>query len=209
MIVAPRCKGKKWSAVQASFDKQGLSVVATGQTEDLIWTDYLFKKGLYLTSLGQANDLHLRFEAGKPGQKFLPARVWNAKAALLAQFNAPYEKIVAKRLYPPATVLDYVVGSAEINARCSDYPILKRIWVSYGPIRDKNAEHLESGFDLDMEFSGSSLGRITEKGISLSVPSGLDPPQSWDGKVKLLQGFKSQDNLGKITVWGSNEGSGS
>ena len=109
--------------------------------------------------------------------------------------SAPYAKVVQDRGYPEGSILDAFLTSEKLKEEGGIWPILNSISVHYGYIDDRWFEHNPSGFHIAVEFVASTKEEIGGNQMYFYAASGLDPLQSSDGKVKVLDGFKAQDTI--------------
>lgn len=206
LLLPPRFVGQQWSTVTNVMEKHQFPIVESWENGDASHCYYLVKKNAFQFPNGHSLDLHVLFSAWNADRPNLPARpgkIWAANAAFVADINAPYADLVAQDRYPKGSILDVVLRSDKVKDVGSAWPLLKKVFVHYGYISDRWVEHSPSGFHITIEFTASLDEKVAGKKMYFSVPSGLDPLRSFDGK-ELLDGFTSQDTLGEIRFVGSN-----
>jgi hypothetical protein len=133
-----------------------------------------------------------------------PGFVMTAEAGLLVEPNRLYAQVLTTGAYSDGSVLFRGLRLPEVAAAARDYPILKKIEVSYGFIRDRWRDSVPQGFSLHLTFGDSARDDQRGKSLYFTAASGLDALQDWQGRP-LSQQFEPHDTVAEFRSWGSNE----
>ncbi len=207
-VVEPQCVGKPWKNVSNELMRQGLRIIDQWENGDVINCHYLIKTNAFRTASKYSFDLYLMLTAGKldreiPTKK--PGCIVGAQAVFVSNVHLPFSELVAQSRFPKGTVLDRVLTLPEIVNNGAKWPLVRRIYLSYGSLSVDRHQYEESGFIVVVEFESAALNNLRSKNIKVAVKSGLDPFQ-----LKNVphhdQSFTPTDSLEEIKVLSSGGG---
>ena len=208
ILVPPKCEGRPWSTVTAAMDGHQFPVVASWKNGDATHRYYQVERDAFKFPNGRSLDLCVLLSANNskaPETENDPGNVYSADAALVADINSPYADVVLQKWYPQGTVLDLVLGTDEVQDVGLEWPLLKRISVSYGPLPDRWMEYYPSGYDVIVEFTATVDEKVAGKKMYFRIPSGLDPRKNRQGMPAPDERFVAEDTLGPVAGHGSGE----
>ena len=207
LVVEPRCLGRPWSTVEKELKGQGLHVVDWWENGAAINCHYIVASNAFTTPAGYPMDLYLMVQAENIGYATATqqvGRVFIAIAALVSDVHQLYSNLVSQARFPKGSVIEKVLDHREVRKDGRIWPMVKRVYASYGYLFDRWSEYSPSGFRVEIEYE---LGRANDFGVKSGgymVPSGLDPLKSETGQPESLK-CTSNDSLGEITQTGSLE----
>jgi hypothetical protein len=199
---------RPWSEVEPELRGQGFRQIRASDNQHTSDYQYLVAQDGWRAGDQSAHALYLEFSvdrrsaANVPGAR--PGCVMTAAAGLSAEPNRPYAQVLAGGAYPEGSALFRGLRLPEAAAAARDYPILKKVEVTYDFIRDRWSETVPQGFHLALTFGDSPRGDRRGKRLYFTAESGLDALQDWQGRPVADQ-FESKDILGEFRGWGSNE----
>jgi hypothetical protein len=202
-LVRDAALDRPWSEVEAALGRQGLRQMSKWSKQYTKHYEYLVNKTAWIAGDGTAHSLYLQFMVRRPDEvpTAKPGCVMVAAAGLLAEPNRPYEKVLASGAYPRGSVVFVGLRLPEVVETARNYPIVKKIEVTYDLIWDRWAESVQQGFDLRITFGRSALNDREGNAPSFTVPSGLDATQDRSGRP-LDKQFKPEDTIGEFRYWG-------
>jgi hypothetical protein len=155
-----------------------------------------------------AHSLYLEFSVDRRTTNTVasakPGFVMTAEAGLFAAPNRAYAQVLTNGAYSDGSVLFRGLRLPEVASAAQSYPILKKVEITYGFIRDGWSESVAQGFSLHLTFGDSTRDDRRGKRLYFTAASGLDALQHWQGRL-LQKQFEPQDTVGEYRAWGSNE----
>jgi hypothetical protein len=207
-LVPPALLGREWGEVQRLMQNHSFVSVEAWDNGSAANAYWLLKRKAVTFSNGYSLDLYALIQARNLDEPNYPLRLdglCRADVALVAAINAPYAQVIAEERYPKGSVLEVILNHMKVREVGETWPLLSKIYVNYGYLYDRWRGYNPSGFEVQVEFIVSTQEEIAQKKMTFTVASGLDPLRSLDGKKAVLDGFESQDTLGKIRECGGLE----
>ncbi len=201
LLLPPALVGQEWAAVQELMRQNSFAAAEAWENGAAVHSYHLLRRRAFTFPNGHSLDLYLLLSSPNrdhPREPVRPGKFCKADVALVADLNAPAPQLIGEKRYPKGPVLDVILGSEKVREAGEVWPLLRRVYVHYGYIGNRWVEHNPSGFHVSVEFAASAAEEDPDKRMFFHVASGLDPLQSWDGKEKILEGFKPRDTLGGI-----------
>ena len=201
------CLGREWSRVESALQLQGFQLKERYEP-DVRWNSkyerYVAKPAAYVNGAGDKHDLFFWVHAVRRGEPWVVREVY---VGLHVTFDAPFKELAERERYPRGSVPARFFGLSEVKKLAAAFPILEEMELTYGRIRDKDAETDPAGFHLNAGFATAAEGKAGGRGIYYTVESGLDPRETKTGRL-VWEGFTSSDALGPLaprgsSVWGA------
>ncbi|MFH1923682.1 MAG: hypothetical protein ABIP48_27800 [Planctomycetota bacterium] len=186
--------------------KQGFTILKEWDNSDRVNCHFLVKRKALQMPKGLWHDLWLVLgaESTRRRDPSQPPKVIHAETTLVVDFGRSAAEVLQKHQLPKEFVLGAMLRADEVRKKAAPWPRLKQARVFYGSVASRWAEVRSFGFFVELYFStNEGKGILDEMMRDFSIGSGLDPVESWDGKIKYTQGFVSRDMLlGKPRFWG-------
>lgn len=209
LVVVPRCKDKSWLAVTTAFAKQGFTITEEVNKGDTNFRHYLAKMNAYRAPGGQGHDLVITIAAkNRDGSQELlvhQRKVRQASCPLVVTIEKPFANAEPERWCPKGSVLEAVFAHPQTRAACTEWPIVRRVFVSYGLLYNRWQEWHPSGFQITVEFVASRNKEVGGATMYFTAKSRLDPLKTLDGKALHTDRFLPQDFLGLVETAGGWE----
>jgi hypothetical protein len=199
---------RPWSEVEQELQRQGFRRIHARDNQHTSDYEYLVTQEGWRAGDQSAHALYLEFSVDRRSAADVPSAnpgcVMNAAAGLSAEPNRSYAQALVGGAYAEGSVLFCGLRLSEAAAAAKDYPILKKVAVTYDLIRDRWSETVPHGFHLWLTFGDSPRSDRRGKRLYFTAESGLDAFQDWQGRP-LAEQFESKDTLGEFRGWGSTE----
>ena len=151
--------GRSWSEIDPVLRQQGLQQILARDHDYFSDYRYLVAQEGWRGGDQTAHSLYLEFNVDRRTSNTVasakPGYVMIAKAGLLVELNRPYSQILTNSAYPEGSVLFRGLRLPEAVDVAGDYPILKKIEITYDFIRDRWLESVPQGFGLRLTFGDS------------------------------------------------------
>jgi hypothetical protein len=193
-------RGRPWKEVQRALDRKRLTQ-APDVEQNSAFARYVVKQAVYGIGAGLPHDLVLTFELfveNDKAEKSIPL-VERVDVRLVGPVGKAFMGIARAKLYPAGTVAARLIGDREVVNAAKKWPIVERFDIQYGYMNDLYVQFNPHAFVVTLELAGKKMDSGRSKTFRATAPSGLDPLQSWLGKMK-LDGFRSQDTLEDFTI---------
>jgi hypothetical protein len=199
---------RPWREVEQELQRQGFRQIGASDNQHTSDYRYLVAQEGWRAGDQSAHALYLEFSVDRRSATDVPSAkpgcVMTTAAGLSAEPNRPYAQVLAGGAYPEGSVLFRGLRLPEAATAAREYPILKKVEVTYDFIRDRWSESVPQGFHLQLTYGDSPRSEQRGKCLYFTAESGLDAPQDCQGRP-VADPFESKDILGEFRGWGSNE----
>ena len=193
------CLAREWSRVSTALSEQGFRLIEIYEPHERAkFVRYMVQRNAWVNDAGDRHDLFFWVQSTRKDDG--PWRVREVYVGLRAAFEASFKQLAAASRYPRGSVLGRFFDLPELLKLATVYPILEEIELTYGRIRDKDAEGAPAGFHVNAGFvmEGKEGGRS----IYYSAESGLDPREFRRGKLA-WEAFVPSAEIGPLSRRGS------
>ncbi len=200
------CLGRKWSILAPLLRQDNLARVRTLKGQHLDTYRYLVRKhALQVTK--PPHDLYIEFEVDKRDPKRVEdarlGAVIGAKAGFPIEVDEPLRAFAKAAHYPKASAIPRVLEQKEVREAAKELPVLHKIDVFYGLIRDRRREGgLASGFGVDAYLRRTAADNKRYASLFYSVERGFDPLKDWAENV--VGPYRGQATEGEVRFWGGS-----
>jgi hypothetical protein len=199
------CLARAFTRVSEALSRQGFRLTEIYEPDERAkFVRFIAQPAAWTTSAGDRHDLFFWVRSMKPpdDQAWVVREVY---VGLVAKFDAPLKQLVSGERYPRGGVLGQFFQLPELARLAVAFPLIEEVELTYGRIRDKDADRAAAGFHVNAGFvlEGKAGGRT----IYYTAEAALDPRESRRGRLD-WEGWTSSDVIGPLTlrgagVWGA------
>ncbi len=194
------CLGREWRFVSDMLARQAFRLSEIYEPDERTKSvRFPARPGAFVDAAGDRHDLFFWVKSVRRAPD-APWVVREVYVGLHAEFEAPFKQLAATDRYPRGSALALFFGSPEVEKLAIAFPVLERLELTYGRIRDRASENAPAGFHVNADFAA---GRDGGRGVYFTAESGLDPLEGRGGRL-LWEGFRPAETLGPLTLRGSS-----
>jgi hypothetical protein len=193
------CLARDWKRLSGILSRQGLRLIEIYEpNERSKFVRFVAKSSAYVNDAGDRHHLFFWIQSLRRDDG-----VWvvcEVYAGLHAVFEAPFKVLAGRDRYRRDSVLARFFALPELPKVALVFPVLEEIELTYGRIRDKDADSAGAGFHVNAGFAMEA--KAGGRSVYYTAEAGLDPREKRGG-VLSWEDHVPSDTLGPLTPRGS------